>query len=119
MEPLKGKRAETSSSESISTRLQRVAEVSRKGPEMVWTTLSQHIDLELLKRAYQRTRKDGATGIDGQSAKEYAENLEGNLQGLLDRFKDRCQVLTYDITGSLCARKRSMGHVHHFIIFSI
>jgi RNA-directed DNA polymerase len=87
MEPLKGKMMETSSSESISTRLQRVAEVSRKGPEMVWTTLSHHIDLELLKRAYQRTRKDGATGIDGQTAKAYAENLEGNLQGLLDRFK--------------------------------
>ena len=32
---------------------------------------------------------------------------------------DRCQVLTYDITGPLYARKRSMGHVHHFITFVI
>jgi group II intron reverse transcriptase/maturase len=87
MEPLKGKMTGTSSSESVSTRLQRVAEASREAPGMVWTTLSHHIDLELLKNAYQRTRKDGATGIDGQSAKEYAEDLEGNLQGVLDRFK--------------------------------
>lgn len=87
MEPLKGKTAETSGSESVSTRLQRVAEVSRGARGIVWTTLSHHIDLELLKEAYRRTRKDGARGIDGQSAKEYAENLEENLQGLLDRFK--------------------------------
>jgi len=87
MEPLKGKTAETSGSESVSTRLQRVAEESREAPGMVWTTLSHHIDLELLKRAYKLTRKDGATGIDRQTAKQYAENLEENLQDLLDRFK--------------------------------
>ena len=33
------------------------------------------------------TRKDGATGIDGQTANEYAEKLEENLQSLRDRFK--------------------------------
>jgi len=87
METLKGKTAETSSSESVLTGLQRVAKESREAPGMVWTTLSHHIDFELLKRAYQLTRKDGATGIDGQTAKQYAENLEENLQDLLDRFK--------------------------------
>ena len=87
IEPLKGKMAETSSSEGVSTKLQRIAELSRKGPAMVWTTLAHHIDLDWLKVAYHQTRKDGAVGIDGQTAKEYAENLEENLQSLLDRFK--------------------------------
>jgi group II intron reverse transcriptase/maturase len=32
-------------------------------------------------------RKNGATGVDGQSAEDYAANLEGNLQSLLDRAK--------------------------------
>ena len=41
----------------------------------------------VLRVAYQRTRKDGATGVDDQTAAEYAANLEGNLQSLLDRFK--------------------------------
>jgi four helix bundle protein len=36
---------------------------------------------------YQRTRKDGAVGIDGQTAEEYAAKLDENLQSLLDRAK--------------------------------
>jgi len=51
------------------------------------TSLSYHMDLEWLREAYRRTRKDGAVGIDGQTAGEYAENLEENLQSLLDRAK--------------------------------
>lgn len=54
---------------------------------MVFTTLAHHIDLELLHEAYRKTRKDGAPGIDGQTATEYAADLEGNLRSLLDRFK--------------------------------
>jgi RNA-directed DNA polymerase len=72
---------------SVSTRLQRIAELARKAPEMVFTTLAHHIDVELLQEAYRRTRKDGAPGIDGQTAAEYEANLEENLQSLLDRFK--------------------------------
>jgi retron-type reverse transcriptase len=37
--------------------------------------------------AYRTTRKDGATGIDGITAADYAENLEANLLDLLDRIK--------------------------------
>jgi group II intron reverse transcriptase/maturase len=54
---------------------------------MVFTTLAHHINLDLLREAYRRTRKDGAAGIDGQTAAGYAENLEANLQSLLDRAK--------------------------------
>jgi hypothetical protein len=67
--------------------LQRIAKLAEEMPNAVLTTLSHHIDLEWLREAYRRTRKDGALGVDGQSAAEYAENLEGNLQALLDRAK--------------------------------
>lgn len=76
-----------SSPESVSTRLQRIAELARRAPEMVLTTLAHHIDVDFLSEAYRRTRKDGAAGVDGQTAREYASNLEGNLRSLLDRFK--------------------------------
>lgn len=50
------------------------------------TTLAHHIDVAFLREAYRRTRKDGATGIDGRTAKDHAEDLEGNLEDLLARF---------------------------------
>jgi len=56
-------------------------------PEKAMTSLSRHIDIAWLHEAYRRTRKDGATGIDGQTAAEYEANLAGNLQSLLDRAK--------------------------------
>jgi len=43
--------------------------------------------LEWMKEAYRLTRKDGAPGIDGVTANEYAKNLETNL--LLRQEKSR------------------------------
>jgi group II intron reverse transcriptase/maturase len=40
-----------------------------------------------MMEAYRRTRKDGAVGVDGQRAEDYAQNLEENLRALLDRAK--------------------------------
>jgi group II intron reverse transcriptase/maturase len=56
-------------------------------PSVALTTLAHHIDIEWLNEAYRRTRKDGAVGVDEQTAAEYAENLQDNLRSLLDRFK--------------------------------
>lgn len=54
---------------------------------MVCTTLAHVIDIAFLYEAYRRTRKDGATGVDGQTAEGYAANLEANLASLLTRLK--------------------------------
>jgi RNA-directed DNA polymerase len=83
---LEGTMVETPSSSFISPGLQRIAELARKNPQWAFTTLAHHIDLELLKEAYRRTRKDGAAGVDGQRAEEYAGDLEGNLRRLLERL---------------------------------
>jgi RNA-directed DNA polymerase len=74
-------------SSTISTRLQRIAELARQMPARALTNLSHHIDVEWLKEAYRRTRKDGATGVDGTTAARYAANLEENLRSLLERAK--------------------------------
>ncbi len=75
------------SSEIVSTKLQRIAQLAREAPEMAFTSLSHHIDVSFLFEAYQRTRKDGVAGVDEQTAEDYAMDLEKNLQSLLDRFK--------------------------------
>ena len=77
----------TPSSITISTRLERIAKLAREAPDMAFTTLAHHLDIAWLQEAYRRTRKDGATGVDRQTAKEYQANLEGNLHSLLDRAK--------------------------------
>jgi RNA-directed DNA polymerase len=72
--------------ENVSTRLQRIAQLAREDRSRVLVSLAHHIDLDLLREAYRRTRKDGAPGVDGQTAAAYEENLEENLQSLLVRF---------------------------------
>jgi RNA-directed DNA polymerase len=77
----------TPSLDPISTRRQRIAELARQSPQAALTTLAHHIDIDWMHEAYRRTRKDGATGVDGQTATDYAADLEGNLRSLLDRAK--------------------------------
>jgi group II intron reverse transcriptase/maturase len=78
---------ETSSSTIVSTKLERIAKLAREAPDMALKTLAHHIDVAWLSEAFRRTRKDGATGVDRQTAEQYAANLEDNLRSLLDRTK--------------------------------
>jgi group II intron reverse transcriptase/maturase len=79
--------ARTLNLESVSTKLQRIAQLAQEDRKRALISLAHHIDVDFLREAYRRTRKDGAPGVDGQTAAEYEENLEENLQSLLDRFK--------------------------------
>jgi len=54
---------------------------------MVLTSLNHYVDYEWVYYAYECTRKDGAVGVDGQSAVDYAVNLEQNLRSLIERLK--------------------------------
>jgi group II intron reverse transcriptase/maturase len=54
---------------------------------MGFTSLAHLMDIEWLHEAWRRTRKDGAAGVDGQTAAGYEQELEGNLRSLLDRAK--------------------------------
>jgi RNA-directed DNA polymerase len=78
---------ETQSSMDISPKLKRIAKLAKDKPGVALLTLAHHIDMNWMREAYRRTRKDGATGVDGVNAEEYAKQLEGNLQSLLDRAK--------------------------------
>jgi RNA-directed DNA polymerase len=86
-EPLMGNTAAIPRAEDVSTKQQRIAELARQMRGKALTSLSHHIDGAWLLEAWRRTRKDGAKGVDGQSAQQYAENLQGNLADLLDRAK--------------------------------
>ncbi|MDP4128220.1 MAG: group II intron reverse transcriptase/maturase [Bacillota bacterium] len=72
---------------SVSMKQQRIAQLAKQSPEMVFTSLAYHMDAEWLMEAYKRTKKNGATGVDGVTAREYEVNLEENLKSLLERAK--------------------------------
>jgi RNA-directed DNA polymerase len=71
----------------VYTKQRRIAELARIHRELSFTSLAHHIDLQWMREAYRRTGKDGATGVDGVSAEEYAEALAANLSLLLERAK--------------------------------
>src|SRR3984893_19458327 len=72
---------------NLSTKRRWIAELARRKPGEVLTSLHHVIDLEWMREAYELTRKDGATGIDGVTADEYEANREANLTDLLERIK--------------------------------
>lgn len=79
--------AGTQGPRTTSTKQGQVASWARDAPEMAFTSLAHLIDMDWLREAYRRTRKDGATGVDGQTAQEYGANLDENLGLLLERAK--------------------------------
>ncbi len=71
----------------MSRKRQRIAQLARQSPALGFTTLAYLIDLDWLTEAFDRTRKAGAVGVDGQDGEAYAADLRGNLQSLRDRAK--------------------------------
>ena len=71
----------------ISTQRIRIAQLAKKDPRRVLTSLHHFMDAQWMYEAYILTRKDGAVGLDGVTAKAYQANLTENLRDLLERFK--------------------------------
>src|SRR6186713_3304645 len=86
-EPYGGTMDGTPSLITVSTKLERIAMLAKRMPGVSLQTLAHHIDIVWMREAHHRVRKDGAVGVDGQTADEYAKNLESNLRALLDRMK--------------------------------
>ncbi len=79
--------ASASELDPVFTKQQRIAELAKQSPQMGFTSLNHHLDLIWLVAAFNRTRKSGAPGVDGQTADDYGLNLLDNLESLLDRAK--------------------------------
>jgi len=84
-QPQEGNMQETQSSAAMSTSLLRLAALGRRHPQRCFTNLNQYLTKDLLRAAFHQTRRDGAVGVDGQTAADYARELEDNLESLLAR----------------------------------
>lgn len=87
MEPLPGQTEQTPGCRRVSTKRQRIAALAKQMPGVALTNLAQYLDEAWMLEAYQQTRKSGAVGVDEQTAQDYAQHLQENLRGLLERVK--------------------------------
>ena len=74
--------------ESVSPGLLRVMERAKRNPQERQLSLAYLIDVEALRRSYQRTSGRAAVGVDGIDKKGYGQNLEENLRDLHKRLKE-------------------------------
>ena len=87
VEASEGNTMGTTESEIVCTRQGRIAELAGQEPKFRLLSLNKNLDMDWLREAYRRTRKDGATGVDGETAEEYAVDLETRLEDLKERAK--------------------------------
>lgn len=71
----------------VSTRREQIANNAKNLPDASFSSLAHHIDLYWLYHAMMRTRRDGAVGVDNQTAEEYRREIGANLRSLLERAK--------------------------------
>jgi group II intron reverse transcriptase/maturase len=68
--------------------LEQVRQVAGRDRKQRFTTLLHHIyDLDRLREAYFRLKRDAAPGVDGQTWRHYGQALEENLRDLSGRLK--------------------------------
>ncbi len=78
----------TPSRSNAPSALERVRQAAKKDRKLRFTALLHHIyNLETLRMAYFRLKKEAAPGADGETWRHYGERLEVNLQDLSERLK--------------------------------
>ena len=60
----------------METKLERISQLSKENPNMVFTSIGHLINKEMLKKCHETMQKDKATGIDGITKEEYEKHLE-------------------------------------------
>ncbi len=73
----------------MGTKLERISQLSKENPEMVFTSVGHLINKELLKECHEKMDGDKAVGIDGVTKEDYGRNLEENLSRLVERLKKK------------------------------
>ena len=72
---------------SARDRIRQAARTDKKGR---FTTLLHHVyNIETLREAYFGLKREAAPGVDGETWREYGEQLEENLVDLSERLKTR------------------------------
>jgi RNA-directed DNA polymerase len=78
----------TQGREDVRSALERVRAVARKDKDTRFTALFHYVyNADMLEYAYFHLKKEAAPGVDGETWRHYAEDLEENLQDLSHRLQ--------------------------------
>jgi len=72
----------------------RLRMLAQNKPDMVFTSLCHRINPGLLGDSFRQVKKSKSAGVDGMTAREYAENLDENLYNLWERLRRGQYVAT-------------------------
>ena len=73
---------------SVQSALGRIRQAAVKDKKARFTSLMHHIyNLSTLREAYYGLKRDAAPGVDGETWRQYGENLESNLEELSARLR--------------------------------
>jgi RNA-directed DNA polymerase len=86
---MEGTMEDTQRSQPMSPQLHQIAKQAREHPERIFTSLAHLITTDLLREAYEKTRKGSAAGLDGVTAAQYGQNLEANLTALHQKLQEQ------------------------------
>ena len=73
----------------METKLERISQLSRENPDMVFTSIGHLISTSLLKECHNKMDGNKAVGIDGITKKDYDKNLDKNIENLVDRLRKK------------------------------
>jgi RNA-directed DNA polymerase len=72
----------------VQSALGRIRQAAVKDRKLKFTSLMHHIyNLSTLREAYYELKRDAAPGVDGETWRQYGENLESNLTDLSARLR--------------------------------
>jgi group II intron reverse transcriptase/maturase len=73
----------------METKLERISQLSREKPDMVFTSIGHLIDKEMLRKCHEKMDGSKAVGTDGITKEVYGRNLEENLDALAELLKKK------------------------------
>ena len=71
----------------MQTSLKEIAEQARRDRKRRFTNLGKLLNAGFLKESFSYLNKKSATGVDGITVKEYAKDLDSNVEALVNRVK--------------------------------
>jgi RNA-directed DNA polymerase len=71
----------------MSTQLDQITQKSKSNPKMRFTALAHRLTPEFLTETWRQMNRRGASGIDGETTKEFERDLDMRVQQLCERLK--------------------------------